>query len=72
MEDFGYDAVYSLTRALYGRKAFIMRRVRDAIRGTRSALHNHVKDAVPADEGEDVDAVITRLTRELEMQSAGE
>ena len=72
VEDFGYDAVYSLTRALYGRKALVMRHVRDALRGVASPLRARAKDVSPVDEGEDVDAVLARLTGELEARPAGE
>lgn len=68
-ERFGRSAVYGLTRALYGRKALLRRFVRDAKSSILPArLPEDIEDI---DEGEDVDAVLARLTRELEMQSAG-
>lgn len=67
---FGKRGVYELTRAIYGRKAVLRRRVRDL----RSALLPERKrprvaeadeDVEDVDDGEDVDVVLARLRRRI-------
>lgn len=69
---FGQGAVYGLTRAIYGRKAALLRRMRD-IRNVFPSVshpHNDIRLEIDADDdGEDVDAVLSRLHCMMTKQS---